>query len=161
MSNYSLTRSIRPIKLLAACFAIGLSLPLVSFAKDDNDPEKVCRIYGCENGIPISGGGAGPPSRPEEPGRPKPRPVPVRYCQYFEHINFQGKSGWEQDRVSNGYLGKRWNDEISSLRCSPGCTLTAYEHRDFKGATQEFSGSTPFVGAGWNDRISSIRIRCR
>ena len=84
----------------------------------------------------------------------------VRTCRYFEHANFKGDRGYAQLGLQYGYVGRNWNDRISSVDCDPGCTLIAYEHRDFKGAVREFAGSTPFVGPDWNDRISSIRIRC-
>lgn len=161
MSKKLIPHSWHLTKLSVAFAIIVLSSSSPPYAKDDNDPEKVCRIYGCENGIPISGPRPSPSAIPEEPGRPKPHPVPARFCQFYEDANFQGKRDWIQLGAYNDYVGKRWNDRISSISCTPGCTLIAFEHRDFKGAAHDFAGSNPFVGVDWNDRISSMRIRCQ
>jgi len=51
------------------------------------------------------------------------------------------------------------NDDISSIRVSPGYRITLYEHDNFTGTTLALTADNScLVGAGWNDRTSSIRV---
>ena len=138
-----------------------ISNPFCANALESNDPNKVCELYGCDKGIPITGPQPSPTTRPDNPASPRPGNAAARFCAYYEDVNFGGKRGWLLQATESAYVGKKWNDRISSISCSPGCTLIAYEHQGFQGETREFPGSTPFVGADWNDRISSLRIRCQ
>lgn len=51
-----------------------------------------------------------------------------------------------------------WNDVVSSLRVSPGCTATLYQHDQFGGTSQQFTGEVAYVGNAFNDWASSIRL---
>lgn len=78
----------------------------------------------------------------------------------YEHINFGGdrRGAEDGDRVS--WIGGPWNDHVSSIQVRSGCVLNAYEHKDYGGAHQSFSGEVPRVGDWWNDRISSYTCSC-
>jgi len=81
-------------------------------------------------------------------------------CSVFEHHHF---GGWRLDLHGGSqwnYVGNRYNDKISSIRVSRGCTFTAYEHRDFHGWSQTYRTDTPTLGRGINDQISSGRCTC-
>ena len=55
---------------------------------------------------------------------------------------------------------------LSCLRLNPKCTLTYWEHPDYKGAgqrVQNLGGGVHLkngIGATWNDRISSLQCTC-
>ncbi len=51
------------------------------------------------------------------------------------------------------------NDMLSSLKVSPGCTATLYEHAGYQGESLTISSDTDWIGGSWNDRISSIKIQ--
>jgi hypothetical protein len=80
-------------------------------------------------------------------------------CTVYEHANYQGRR--ERAAGDSAFVGPAWNDQISSIQCSPGCALEGFEHADYAGLRQVFPGATAFVGPVWNDRISAYRVRCR
>lgn len=81
-------------------------------------------------------------------------------CIVFEHADFSGRGRAVASGQSVPWVGNGWNDRISSVSCSPRCRLDVWEHRDFGGRRERFSGDTPFVGNAWNDRISSMKTQC-
>lgn len=84
-----------------------------------------------------------------------------RGCQYYEHIDFGGARRSIGAGVDRNYVGDGWNDQISSIACRGGCSVTVYENRDFGGASVRWSSNISYVGDDWNDQISSLRVRCR
>jgi hypothetical protein len=80
-------------------------------------------------------------------------------CTVYEHADFRGRSRTIDANQSVPWLGRGWNDIISSVRTSRNCTLRVYEHRDLGGRSAEFQ-TTSFVGRGWNDRISALECEC-
>jgi hypothetical protein len=81
-------------------------------------------------------------------------------CYYWEHWKFLGKRSQlrafrQRSDLSTGYF----NDKISSVRCTSGCYLNAYEHAGFQGESMQFFGDTREIGE-WNDRISSVQVFC-
>ena len=87
--------------------------------------------------------------------------VPFKGCYYYEHDGFKGERREIPFGVRRNYVGDHWNDKISSIACSPGCSLRVWEHRDFKGASRVFQPNTLYVGDSWNDEISSLEPVCR
>ena len=86
--------------------------------------------------------------------------VPFKGCIAYQHRDFGGHTFTLRGNVNVQYVGDKWNDKISSFACHPGCTLTMFEHRDFKGARQTWS-TVQYVGDAWNDDVSSLYVRCR
>ena len=82
-------------------------------------------------------------------------------CIYYQHANFEGEQRAITDGTGRRYVGDHWNDQISSIACRPGCSVTVYEHRDYGGAHMTFHPNIQYVGDGWNDQISSMVARCR
>lgn len=81
-------------------------------------------------------------------------------CLAFEHRDYTGAEFVVDATMTYSYVGGRWNDRISSVRCEVFCSLTAWEHRDYGGATRTFGDDTRYVGGAWNDRISSMEANC-
>lgn len=79
--------------------------------------------------------------------------------EFFEHINYGGKSVVYCSDVSN--VGSAWNDTFSSAKVSPGNGVTVYEHDHYAGASWHLrpGNYSNFVNQGWNDRITSVDIR--
>lgn len=78
----------------------------------------------------------------------------------YEHKNYGGEARTVARGAYVSSIGTLWNDEVSSMKVSPGCVLNAYEHNDFGGSHKAFQGNIPWVGSGWNDRISSYTCSC-
>lgn len=81
-------------------------------------------------------------------------------CTIYEDANFAGRAERLERGAAIANVGPAWNDRISSIQCRPDCEIEAFEHVDYRGAVQHFSGTVGFVGPGWNDRISALRVRC-
>ena len=94
-----------------------------------------------------------------QPGRGGGSPVPA--CTVYEHADYAGER-WALGRNdSQAFVGRRWNDRISSVECRPGCALVAHEDANYRGRQIRYEGRTRFVGPQWNDRISAFRVDCR
>jgi hypothetical protein len=81
-------------------------------------------------------------------------------CLAFEHRDYSGAQFAVDAEYTYNYVGDRWNDRISSVRCEVFCSLTVWEHRDYGGATRIFGDDTRYVGGSWIDRISSMEANC-
>lgn len=81
-------------------------------------------------------------------------------CTYFQDANYQGARERVRDGEAVRWIGDQWNDQISAIRCDPGCVLEAYEDIDYGGARERYRGDIAFVGPAWNDRISALRVHC-
>ena len=74
----------------------------------------------------------------------------------FEHRDFKGKS-----KVFTGdtpYVGRDFNDIVSSLKVPPGYSVRLYEHKDYGGKSKVFIGDTSYVGKDFNNKASSLKI---
>jgi hypothetical protein len=81
-------------------------------------------------------------------------------CAAYENENFGGRRLVARDGAAMEYVGRAWNDRISSVACAPGCRLIAYHTIVFGGARANFAGARPTLGPVWNDRISALRMSC-
>ena len=93
------------------------------------------------------------------PGPPAPV-LPERTCAAFEDENYGGRRLEAHDGAAMEWVGRAWNNRISSVACAPGCRLIAYHAIVFGGARANFTGARPALGPVWNDRISALRIAC-
>src|SRR5262245_485920 len=81
-------------------------------------------------------------------------------CTVYHDVNYGGRSAVLGGGAAWNYIGDAFNDKVSSIRLTRGCTFTAFEHKEFGGRSRVFSANTTFVGADWNDRISSAKCSC-
>ncbi len=86
--------------------------------------------------------------------------INFRGCIAYVDRDFRGAKFTLRGQVNVSFVGSNWNDKISSFACSYYCSLTFYEHRDFKGASDKWGGAISYVGTAWNDDISSLYVRC-
>lgn len=89
-----------------------------------------------------------------------PTNVAEHSCAAFEEENYNGRRLEARDGAAFEYVGRDWNDRISSVACAPGCRLIAYQTIVFGGARANFTGARPRLGPVWNDRISALRVAC-
>lgn len=99
-----------------------------------------------------------PVAEPEEGAAPAN--LAERTCAAFENDNYGGNRLEAPDGAAMEWVGRQWNDRISSLACAPGCRLIAYQTIVFGGARANFTGARPSLGPVWNDRISALRVMC-
>ena len=50
------------------------------------------------------------------------------------------------------------DNDMSSLKVTPGFKVTIYEGDNFKGKSKSYIASESFVGAEWNDKMSSLTV---
>ena len=50
------------------------------------------------------------------------------------------------------------DNDMSSLKVTPGFKVTIYEDDNFKGKSKSYIASESFVGADWNDKMSSLTV---
>jgi syncollin len=103
---------------------------------------------------------------------------PDRSCTIYEMRNFGGA----HFRLSHGDIvrmidspdglgvstshGPRilyepgWNDDVSSLKVGPTCTLTLWEHINQGGHYFRANSNYSYVGGGWNDKASEAECIC-
>jgi len=61
--------------------------------------------------------------------------------------------GWKNESDTN------WNDRVSSIKISPGCTAVIYDDVNYKGGSYVITSDiSDLTTIGWNDRFSSIKI---
>lgn len=81
-------------------------------------------------------------------------------CEMYEHVSFRGRVlPMTPGQAVSFRGGQFWNDRVSSVRVSPGCSLVVYQHTRMGGASEEFFRSARAIG-GWNDQISSAECIC-
>lgn len=98
---------------------------------------------------------------PEQPTEGAiPGGVAPRTCVAFDEANYGGRRLEARDGVAMEWVGRQWNDRISSVACAPGCRLIAYQTIVYGGARATFTGGRPALGPVWNDRISALRVVC-
>ena len=95
---------------------------------------------------------------PDTTGTPRVHP---RGCVYFQQADFQGARGLIMEHEDLDLLGRRWDNQISSIHCAASCRLNAWDEDHYDGETTRLSGSVRALGDEWNDRISSMAVRCR
>lgn len=84
----------------------------------------------------------------------------VQGCAWFEHADFGGRRGEAPGGARLNWVGRAWNDRISSIACHEGCRLIGSEDINHTGAQRTFRGNVAALGAQWNDRISALRVVC-
>lgn len=105
-----------------------------------------------------------------------PPPQRARTCIVYEHRDFGGAHRTLGHRdvlrmvnppalgTSDGiyrYLyAPSWNDQISSFRTAPGCTMTLWEHVNRGGHHLRSNRDRAYVGDGWNDKASDAVCDC-
>lgn len=80
------------------------------------------------------------------------------YVTLHEDCNYGGKRYFLEPGTYRGYDMKIDNDKLSSLQIPAGMKVTLYEHDDFRGKSQTFTGNVACLDATWNDQASSIVV---
>ncbi len=80
-------------------------------------------------------------------------------CKFYEHTNAQGSS-FSSGAGKSDFVGKRWNDKISSVWVAEGYKVTVYENTGFGGKNQTLYGRNGgslynLPDIHFNDSISS------
>lgn len=82
-------------------------------------------------------------------------------CTIYKNKKYMGASIEMAAGQEISSFDRKWDNEISSLKVSPGCTLTVWRSDDFKGKNKEFTDSLEYIGNSWNDIISSVKCSCQ
>ncbi len=81
----------------------------------------------------------------------------------YEHIGFRGAAYSFDSDASDLRSSYGANDEASSVRVAPGCTVRLYQDPQFRGSYTETSRDISDLTSSrvGNDSISSLQVRCR
>jgi syncollin len=105
-----------------------------------------------------------------------PPPQRSRTCTVYEHRDYGGAHRTlghrdvlrmvnppalgTSDGVYRYLYAPSWNDQISSFRTAPGCTMTLWEHVNRGGHHLRSNRDRAYVGDGWNDKASDAVCDC-
>jgi Syncollin/Beta/Gamma crystallin len=81
-------------------------------------------------------------------------------ARLYEHAGFGGEVKYVESGSDVTYIGNLWNDKVSSVQVTAGCTLNVWEHANYGGRHSTYGGRIPYVGDDWNDIISSFTCDC-
>lgn len=97
-------------------------------------------------------------------------------CVLFEHRDYGGSRKTLQngddlkmidspdlgtsDGIHNFMYDASWNDNVSSFKVGPTCTLTLWEHVGRGGHHFRANKSFKYVGDSWNDKASEATCEC-
>jgi len=74
----------------------------------------------------------------------------------FSKKNYKGSQKEFPNYVE--YVGKDWDNKVTSMKCSSECSIIAFEHVQFHGRQKSFVGDVPFVGHEKLNTISSLIV---
>ena len=80
-------------------------------------------------------------------------------AKYYEHIDFNGLEKVVGE-ISQFDLTGYENDEASSVRVNPGCTLKLYKDNNNVGLLYSLTADVLFLSA-YNDQVSSLSCTCQ
>ena len=82
-------------------------------------------------------------------------------CLFFD-INYGGEQLCVKGTGDIGYIGNEWNDQVSSVKVTPGYIVTMYFDSEFRGGGYYTeSNQSDFGRFNFNDKLSSLRVRRR
>lgn len=101
---------------------------------------------------------------------------PGKTCTVYQHRDFGGAHWTLQDgdvlrMIRPPRLGTSdgihrfiyeasWNDQVSSFKVGPTCTLVLWEHVNYGGHHFRANRDRSYVGDGWNDKASDAMCSC-
>jgi len=114
---------------------------------------------------PVAGGRWGAPAEPEplrrrDAGQQAPPPVSAGSCTAFADPDYGGAALRVQDGQPLEWVGRAWDNRLSSVACAPGCRFLAYQHINFGGPRASFGGAFARLGEVFDNRISAARVTC-
>jgi len=81
-------------------------------------------------------------------------------AQLYEWVNHGGNHVDVNNGGNPTVLGNFWNDRVSSIIVMANCTLTLYEHSDFRGTNVKYIQSIALLDPAWDDETSSYDCVC-
>jgi Peptidase inhibitor family I36 len=108
-------------------------------------------VAGCGGG---SNGGA-PAAAPAAP------PAATVCATFYADANLKGATLVSMGPADNSQtVPATFNDVMSSVAVSPGCTVMAYADGNYGGQVVTFTQTTEIVPASMNDQMSSYKCTC-
>lgn len=82
-----------------------------------------------------------------------------RSCSFYADRNFEGASAVLAEGEDGSWVGDRWNDRISSIRCRAGCAAEVFRDIHYDGGSRFFT-ETAELDFWMDNAISSARVTC-
>lgn len=79
----------------------------------------------------------------------------------YTDASYKGKAvtlSEDQYNLSRMGLYNLKDNDMSSLKVTPGFKVTIYEDDNFNGKSKSYTASESFVGEEWNDKMSSLKV---
>lgn len=82
-------------------------------------------------------------------------------CTVYKYKGYIGGSKVIAAGQEISSLDRKWNNEISAAKISPGCQLSVWKDAGFEGDKRDLTGNVRFVGNHWDEVISSTKCVCQ
>lgn len=114
---------------------------------------------------PVVGGRWGAPAEPaplqrRAAGQGPMSAVSAGSCTAFADPDFGGAALPIRDGQPLEWVGRTWDNRLSSVACAPGCRFIAYQHINYGGPRASFAGAFARLGEVFDNRISAARVTC-
>jgi hypothetical protein len=107
------------------------------------------------------GGGATSGAGPTTPAPPTPAPGPVVCATFYDDAHLKGATLVSTGPADNSpTVPATFNDLMSSLAVTPGCTVMVYADGNYGGQEVTFTQTTEVIPASINDQMSSYKCTC-
>jgi Peptidase inhibitor family I36 len=127
-------------------------------------------IKGCVLGVTVSsllmgcGGGtdsAAPPATPAVPPAASSAAAPTVCATFYADAHLKGATIVSNGPTDNSAtIPATFNDAMSSVAVTAGCTVMVYPDGNFGGQAATFTQTTEVVPANINDQMSSYKCTC-
>lgn len=81
-------------------------------------------------------------------------------CTAFADPDFGGAALSVRDGQPLEWVGRAWDNRLSSVACAPGCRFLAFQHINYGGPRASFAGAFARLGEVFDNRISAARVTC-
>lgn len=120
--------------------------------------------YGYVLGVTVAssvagcGGGSTAAAPAAAPAAP---PAPKVCATFYADANLKGATLVSMGPADDSQtVPANFNDVMSSIAVSPGCTATAYADGNYGGQAVAFTQTTEVIPASMNDQMSSYKCTC-
>lgn len=107
------------------------------------------------------GGGSSNAAAPATPATPAAPSAPTVCATFYADAQLKGATLVSMGPTDNAAtIPAAFNDAMSSVAVTPGCTAIAYPDGNFGGTSTTFTQNTDSVPASINDQMSSYKCTC-
>ncbi len=76
----------------------------------------------------------------------------------YEHKDYGGKGNCFNIGTDQSWIGKDWNDKVSSVKVTGTAAISLWQHKDYGGYKDNYESSSSWIGKNRNDEYSSFKV---